>query len=224
MKRRIATLMALAFSGSALLPAIPAYAAEDRLTDHGKTDYVVVAENPAVSMELEAAYEGSRISSDAGSVQQEGILALTLSDEEKSILENREDVHVEEDIILHACTALEPTDRVEETGDQGIEPEKQWNLDMIAASAQEITPGGNAADIKVAVIDSGVGFTTDIDVERSVNLIPGEEEVGTGRDYGSRRRYSVYRLFRPGHSVRRNKSCGIPCNRRGVSSLEHESG
>ncbi|MCI8890423.1 MAG: S8 family peptidase [Eubacterium sp.] len=177
MKRRIAALMALALSGSALLPAIPAYAAEDRLTDHGKTDYVVVAENPAVSMELEAAYEGSRISSDAGSVQQEGILALTLSDEEKSILENREDVHVEEDIILHACTALEPTDRVEETGDQGIDPEKQWNLDMIAASPQEITPGGNAADIKVAVIDSGVGFTTDIDVERSVNLIPGEEEV-----------------------------------------------
>ncbi len=48
---------------------------------------------------------------------------------------------------------------------------------MITASPQEIIPGGNAADIKVAVIDSGVGFTTDIDVERSVNLIPGEEEV-----------------------------------------------
>ena len=66
MKRRIASLMVLALSGSALLPAVPASAAEGGKTDDGKTDYVVVAEDPAVSMELEAVYEGSRISPDAG--------------------------------------------------------------------------------------------------------------------------------------------------------------
>lgn len=145
MKKCIKKLMAFALSGSMFFPAIPAYAAEEGWMDDEKTDYVVVADNSAVSMELVSAYEGSRISFDTGSGQEEGILALTLSDEEKSILENREDVHVEEDIILHACTTQELTDRIEETGDQGIEPEKQWNLDMIAASPQEVTPGENVS-------------------------------------------------------------------------------
>lgn len=51
----------------------------------------------------------------------------------------------------------------------------EWSLDVINANNKEYTIGKDA--VKVAILDSGVTATADINVEKRINLIPEEENV-----------------------------------------------
>ncbi len=97
---------------------------------------------------------------------------MSLSDDERIVVENQNGVHLEEDITLYACGV----DASEQINDQ-ISADQQWNLGMISASEEERKAADNDSDIKVAIIDSGVSYTTDINVKKSINLVPGEEEI-----------------------------------------------
>lgn len=51
----------------------------------------------------------------------------------------------------------------------------KWSLDVINANNEEYSAGKEP--VKVAVLDSGVVATADIDVSKRINLIPGEENI-----------------------------------------------
>ena len=59
-------------------------------------------------------------------------------------------------------------------GNQGIWNGKAWNLQMIQAGTAK-SPEESARKIKVAVIDSGINFSTDLPVAVRKNFIPGDE-------------------------------------------------
>lgn len=56
-----------------------------------------------------------------------------------------------------------------------VEPEKQWNIDAIHANRKEYAEVDK--QVKVAVMDTGVTMSSDIELAGRVNLIEGEEDV-----------------------------------------------
>lgn len=171
MKKGRMQMAALALSCTMFMACLPVYAAE-RPDSSVKEDYIVTADNPQVLADLKADYESSLIAVGIAEGQEEGILSMSLSDDERLAVENQDGVHVEEDIMLYACGSEE----TEQINDR-IAADQQWNLGMVSASENERKAADHNSDIKVAVIDSGVSYTTDINVEKSVNLVPGEEEI-----------------------------------------------
>lgn len=83
-------------------------------------------------------------------------------------------VAVEENIIL---TGLQED---QEVSGEGVQEESfaeevyQWNLEAIDLCASEQM---DTKPVKIEILDSGVSYTDEIDIEERVNLIPGEEDV-----------------------------------------------
>lgn len=59
--------------------------------------------------------------------------------------------------------------------EEAVAPEDQWNIDAIHANEQEYFRGQE--QVKVAVMDTGVTLSNDIEVAGRINLIDGEEDV-----------------------------------------------
>lgn len=90
-----------------------------------------------------------------------------LSKSEAEELADKENIIVEKDQIISACTS-------DEEGMVGQDAE--WNIQMVRAEEERTAETGNKK-IKVAVLDSGVDDFNDLHLAGSINLIPGEEEV-----------------------------------------------
>lgn len=102
------------------------------------------------------------------------IATVSLSKEEVSKLENSsETVIIEPDTAMSGSMKAD-NKRVYQKWDKN--EDFQWNLNMI--EADEL--GGNSnknAKIKVAVVDSGIDFSEDIEVYERMNFVPNEDEV-----------------------------------------------
>ena len=99
-----------------------------------------------------------------GSAENYSVCKLTKSEAEE--LASKENVIVEKDAIVNACTSDE-----EEAGS-----DREWNIRMVRVEEEEEANAGDKK-IKVAVLDSGVDDFNDIQLAGSIDLIPGEEEV-----------------------------------------------
>lgn len=90
-----------------------------------------------------------------------------LSKTEAAELAIKDNVIVEKDDIISACTSA---------GDEGTDSDTEWNIKMVRAE-EETNPESGNKKIKVAVLDSGVDDFNDLELAGSIDLIPGEEEV-----------------------------------------------
>lgn len=102
------------------------------------------------------------------SLKEENIIVADMTNNEAERLANEKGViSFEKDIIVTGSNYI------------GINDEDrnniEWNLDVINANNNEYDSGNDP--VKVAIIDSGVVATADIDVIKRINLIPGEENV-----------------------------------------------
>ncbi len=127
--------------------------------------------------------------------QDEAVAVLELSKKDAAALEKEDGVlYVEKDIIFEGSdyedddfNEMFGTDFEDESEmqmflrelrsleAQSVDAKEQWNIDAVNANAQEYNQAEDR--IKVAVLDTGVTLTEDIDVAGRINLIPGEEEL-----------------------------------------------
>lgn len=94
--------------------------------------------------------------------------ASDYKDKKHTLKEENEDESEDTEILNY----LKP---LKENGDVSVEAEKQWNINMINANESEYENG--TEEVKVAIMDTGVTASEDIDVVGRVNLIEGEEDV-----------------------------------------------
>lgn len=95
-------------------------------------------------------------------LENENCIVLDLTQKEAKRLERTAEVtSVEEDIVVKALTL--------ETEEQEGE---QWNLNVM-----NVSPYTGKDEIKVAIIDSGVSASSNIQVKKRANFIQGEDEV-----------------------------------------------
>lgn len=159
-------------------------------------EYVVLAENDMGYDKVESTYE------EVNGVQSEvleanNVIVVELTEKEASKLEKDKNIAlVEEDILFDGSDFEDETfedvfgtDVVFEDDAEmkqflkdlrgaqsnSVSANEQWNIDVINANEQEYEEVKEK--IKVAVLDTGVTATEDIDVAGRVNFIPGEEDV-----------------------------------------------
>lgn len=159
-------------------------------------EYVVMVENDNGYSKVET------LSSKTEEVQSEEtgdnhFVVAQLTEKEAVKLERDKDIaFVEENIILEGCDFEDETfedffgpdvifeddaqmkqflKEIRETENVSVPADEQWNIDVINANGGEYEKVTDT--VKVAVLDTGVTATEDIDVAGRVNLIPGEEDV-----------------------------------------------
>ncbi len=159
-------------------------------------EYVVMVENDRGYSKVET------LSPETEEVQSEEtgenhFVVVELTEKEAVNLERDKDIaFVEENIILEGCDFEDETFEdifgpdvifeddaqmkqflkdIRETESISVSADEQWNIDVINANDGEYEKVTDT--VKVAVLDTGVTATEDIDVAGRVNLIPGEEDV-----------------------------------------------
>lgn len=164
----------LVFSMMASMGAVNATANPVSKAAEKETTYIVMADTKESLDEIKetckADFHAAEIStvSDLGENYSEKYTVCKLSASEAKELAENEDVLVEEDKTIKACTG----DVCETNTDN---PDTEWNMQMVRADESEAVQGNGK--IKFAVLDSGVDDFNDMELSGSINLIPGEEEV-----------------------------------------------
>lgn len=100
-----------------------------------------------------------------------------MEEEAQKLQKEEKDIIVEEDIIITASrkNGVDKTKKNKKVKKISKDSDLQWNMDAIHVSGNQQNKAKDK--IKVAVLDSGVDVTEDIDVAERVNLVPGQEEV-----------------------------------------------
>ncbi len=165
-----------------------------------KQEYIVVAKNEAECDRIEDNYkvvdgvqseelnennimvveltrnEAAKLEKDRNIVFVEEDIIFTGSDFEDETLEDVFGEYINEEILLKEQKEIKKfLKELRGTKYTSIDVQEQWNIDVINANEQEYQQVKDR--IKVAVLDTGVTATDDIDVVERVNFISGEEDV-----------------------------------------------
>ena len=162
--------------------SISGISADSQETNSQKKKYIVIMEDENNFQELSDEYE-EFIADDYfknNELQEENVLITEMSEEEASQLQSEEGVLlVEEDGIVTASKKenKEKT-KANKKEKSKNDIDKEWNIKAVKGDDEEKEAIISTGDkIKVAIIDSGLDMTENIDVAGRTNLIPGEEEV-----------------------------------------------
>ena len=138
------------------------------------SSYVVLMEEGAEiaqTMSIQEATDATAVTESAAEeLSEQNIAVLELTEEEAEELESRDDViAVEEDIILSAnSSGLEAIQesKKERAGQKIDRREEQWNLEAIHLPQT----AENTDIIRTAVLDSGVSYSTDLDIAENIGI------------------------------------------------------
>ena len=184
MRKRIMTfamvtaMVTFMATGSISSNAVSASAA--KVQDTNKENYIIVCSDDAEAEQVIEENESIFVASE--NKIDEGTLSVSLSADEVSDLEEEyEEIQVEKDELVSGCSV--------KTKEEVDEDDTEWNLKMINAQGNKNTAGKHKVKknqkVKVAIIDSGVDYSEDIDVVKRKNFIPGEDEVSVLYEDGS---------------------------------------
>lgn len=100
-------------------------------------------------------------------IQEEDVCIYSFEDDEKTArkIGDTEGIIVSENINVTACWEKKKKHKIRHNM-------KEWNMQLINQKENH----ENKNKIKVAILDSGIDFTEDINVKKYVNFIPGEEK------------------------------------------------
>lgn len=157
--------------------------------------YLVGVNQRRQTKQLEAVYESDTdISSQAeDNLEKNNMVTVMLTDSEAEELEEKPEVaFVEEDVEVKACGKsctnqyMKQIHKKKENRIQENKSKSQWNMRMIHSDkvtqdehSNQLKRKGKSGKkkIKVAVLDSGVDYWSDIDLAESHTLVPKEEEM-----------------------------------------------
>ena len=127
-----------------------------------KETYVILTETAKEGKEIISDHDGKALYSNEA-------VSCELTERQADKLEDQPGVlAVSEDIILTGTGKKSKNKKFIKN-----DAPEQWNLDAIGVSESD----AKSSNVKIEVLDSGVSYTDDINIQSSVNLVPGEEEV-----------------------------------------------
>lgn len=186
-KKYLAIVLAVTMiAGSVSVPGMPVVAKEKI------KEYVVLAKNDKGYTNAERICEEMEIEAEvAEELEDNNILVGEMTETEAEKLEDDKNIAlVEEDISFEASDHKDKTfedieleekemkmllKELNKTGHVAVDAAEQWNIDAVNANEKEFKRGKEK--IKVAVMDTGVTASEDINVAGRINLIEGEEDV-----------------------------------------------
>ena len=176
-KRVKAMLLAASVMVSSLY--VPVANAETQ-SSSATQEYIVLAKNDVGYDKVEDNFDVNEELSEG--LEDDNIVVASMTAREAKRLE--EDITLEGsdyeeagecDLDIETQHALKLQIKEARANQEGVNPEDQWNVDMIGASDGEYSEASDT--VRVAVIDSGVLASADIDVKERVNFVGDEAEV-----------------------------------------------
>ncbi len=177
---------------------------DNNVNEDNKQQYIIQFESPDIYESITKNYDMDVLdNSMTNSLDKENIIIAEITDSEAEKLADETGiVALEEDIFVTGSTNNDTKDILINTDGEKIYniPDEdstvdnissydndivtinendrkniEWSLDVINANNNEYTIGNDT--VKIAILDSGITATADINVEKRINLIPGEENV-----------------------------------------------
>lgn len=159
-----------------------------------ENQYVVMTENSEVKLQLEEDYANDS-QKESVTVKTENVTVLELTAHEVDDVERQNGVLLVEENIIFAGSDFEDDNFNDTFGtdfkdeyemrkylrnirthqNQAVDTSDQWNIDAVNANNREYSRQDDR--VKVAVMDSGVTLSEDIDVKERVNMVTDEEGV-----------------------------------------------
>lgn len=160
--------------------------AKEKNQEDKKKEYIIISNDSDKINQIEEQYKDD-ITCNYGEYNsdEDEIVSMSLSEEDVNDIEEKDDIVVEEDVIVEACDRGAKKAIVKKHTSKKIKGLKQVYKQMIKADETKERKKKNNKDknmsltapIKVAIIDSGIDDCSDVSVERRINLVPGEEEL-----------------------------------------------
>ena len=149
-------------------------------------DYIVMTKTEQQANILEDEYDSPYVTNAnrEDCLLENQMASLTLTKQEAKTLSAQKNVaFVEEDVVVKASRAGEKTIHKKNVVEKVQKKNsKEWNLRMIHADrAQKIIrkkrKKGDKNRVRIAILDSGVDYNTDMNIAATFSLVPGEEEI-----------------------------------------------
>ncbi len=170
--------------------SISVYAQESQKHTDEKS-YIIVLNDEVICDEATNEMDGTFLTDDSVVLDNEIIVAELTEQEAKELAHNK-NVLVEEDIVLSASTTgllskpvkakeeklrRSKEDLTEQNTEQDTDVEQEYDWNLQAIHADTLISEEEQADVKVAVLDSGVDYVEGIDLAGYVNFVDEEEEI-----------------------------------------------
>lgn len=137
-----------------------------------KRKYVIVTESNDTMTDILEEYDGEMIQKKERNSSNQSIAISTMSEEEADKLEKQQDVlAVEPDVEVKASRVKNGRKKIKKK----IKKNVSWNAEMINQHKYKEETKNTNGKIKVAILDSGVDYANDIEIEKSINLVSDEE-------------------------------------------------
>lgn len=178
-KRRVLMVMLfLAILATSILSGHNSYAANS--DSESEKAYIIITKDEKSVDKVQEKYDNilKDENKDIKNLNDENIIVSTMTENEKYIIETDSNVIlVEEDVNVAGSGHKNGKEQKNSNKPQPKSASNaEWNLQMINADNQ-VNNDALKSKVKVAIIDSGVNYSDDIDVIKRKNFIPGEEEL-----------------------------------------------
>ena len=185
-KKASAILLAATLVASSMV--MPVTKAESSVSS-ATQEYIVLTKNDKGYDKVEDNFDVNEELSEG--LEEDNIVVASMTAREAKKLERDKNILlVEEDITLEGSDyeEIQPDDFSGDDALDGlfanfdsenyvndIEPEDQWNIDVINANFDEYSE--TSGRVKTAILDSGVTASSDIEIKERINFIDGEDDV-----------------------------------------------
>lgn len=146
-----------------------------------KESYIVVTKSKEKVEKLCDEYANSSASECSSFAENKNMVSIKMTGEKASEIQNQTDIYcVERDVQVMGCANTFDYRKISKK--KIVKGKYDWNKKVIKVNKKDVISNRK---VKVAVLDSGICFGNDIEVEEQINLIPGEEELSVLFEDGS---------------------------------------
>ncbi|MBO5072889.1 MAG: S8 family serine peptidase [Eubacterium sp.] len=184
----------MAMSATTIHASVPPSEKVSQNTDvmpQNEKDYIVMTRTEQQADALEQKYDSPDILNTNGEdcLQENQMASVTLTDREAEKLSAQKNItFVEEDVVVAASHTNTENDRIRKKNPiEKVQKSnsEEWNLRMIHADHARKIIGkkrnkgkkGNKDRVRIAILDSGVDYNTDMNIAATFSLVPGEEDM-----------------------------------------------
>ncbi len=135
-------------------------------------EYIIVTKSQGVMNQISEDYDVEMIVQKDKDAAKQSMAISSLSEEEAIELEKQTDVlSVEQDTVVKANSVKNGRHMIR----QKEKKNSSWNMQMIKEDKIKKSKKNNSGKIKVAILDSGVDYANDIEIEKSIDLVSTDE-------------------------------------------------
>ena len=173
-RKKIKKIVAMIFVFSLILYNIASFCdfSALKVQAQAEKEYIIVTESQGVMQEISEDYDVEMIVHKDKDAVKQSMAISSMTEEEADELKKQPDVlSVEQDTVVKANRVKNGRRMIR----QKEKKNSSWNMEMIKQNKIVRSKKNSSAKIRVAILDSGVDYANDIEIEKSLDLVSDDE-------------------------------------------------